>query len=85
MNTTLANLSTDLRRISYWIYNGNDKLAAKFLDDIKTRYKIKKKIGVYNNIWLEIKKVRDYEGGKIMAADRAATLSSVILMESYKI
>lgn len=77
-----ASLATDLRRISYWIYDGDIKLSRKFLDISKQKYKIKSHVGCFNNIWNEIKKIRDLEGGKYVAADRAATLSSILMQES---
>ena len=84
MKQQLANLSTDLRRVSYWIYGNNNKLASKQLDKINEKYDIKQPIGPYNNIWDEINKVKTLKGGNIRAADRASTISSVLLQESLK-
>lgn len=84
MNETLANLSCDLKRISYWIYEEKFSLAKKFLTLAKKRYKINSKIGPFINFWDEVEKVEKLEGGKIRAADRATTLASILLLESVK-
>ncbi|OGM10976.1 hypothetical protein A2Z22_03860 [Candidatus Woesebacteria bacterium RBG_16_34_12] len=84
MNNQLANLSTDLRRVSYWIYEGKMDLVRKFLLNAKTKYKISASVGPYKNIWQEIKRIENLEGGKIMAADRASTLGCILLQESFK-
>ena len=84
MNYQLANLSTDLRRISYWIYDGKTDLAKKFILNAKNKYKIKSSIGPFNNIWVELKKIETLEGGRIRAADRASTIGSILLQESLR-
>ena len=84
MNVALANLSTDLRRISYWIYNGNIELGMDFLSRVKKMYKIERSVGPFKDIWDEIEKVKSLEGGRVRAADRASTLASILLQESLK-
>lgn len=84
MNYQLANLSTDLRRISYWVYDGRINLARKFLLKAKRKYKINNSVGPFKDIWQEIEKIENLEGGKIVAADRASTLGSILLQESLK-
>jgi len=84
MNVLYANLSTDLRRISNWIMNGNRNLVMKTIDQLKTRYKGVQTVGVYNNIWVEIGKIKENKEGDIRAADRATTLGSILLQEALK-
>ena len=84
MNRQLANFSTDLRRVSYWIYGGRKLLADKFLSMARSKYKINGFIGPYQNIWAELEKIKKMDGGRIAAADRASTMSSILLQESFK-
>ena len=84
MNYQLANLSTDLRRISNWCYYGKVSLVNQVLDRTKVIYNIDKRQGPYEDIWVEIEKIKLQEGGKMKAADRATTLSSILLHESLK-
>ena len=84
MNYQLANLSTDLRRISYWSYYGKDDLVNKTIEKAEDIYKISKRQGPYKDIWVEINKIKKQEGGRIRAADRATTLSLILLQESLK-
>lgn len=83
MNKDLANFSTDLMRISYWIYHGSDKLAKKFLDTCKENYNnVGPRVGCYRNIWQEIEKVSDFGKNRLQAAERALTLSRILIMYS---
>lgn len=84
MNYQLANFSTDLRRVSYWIYSGRESLAKVLLTTAKSTYTIKTSTGPYENIWAEIDKIKYLSGGRKMAADRASTMSSILLQESLK-
>lgn len=84
MNIKLANLSTDLRRTSYWIYRGKKKLARETMEKLKDKYKDIGSVGIYENIWEEIDKVIKNEGGNMRSADRATTLGSILLQESLK-
>lgn len=82
MNNDIANLSSDLKRISYWILDDRVDLVKRFLEIAKEKYKsIDEKIGGYNNIWEEIEKIENLEGGNERAAERALT-ASVILLHS---
>lgn len=83
MNQDLANFSTDLMRISYWIYNKNDKLANQFLGLCRKNYnKVNPKIGCHEDIWEEIKKIDGFENDRLHAAERALTLSRILMMYS---
>lgn len=84
MNYELAKFSTDLRRISYWIYNGNNDLVKKFISKARSIYKIAPSQGSYKDIWKEIEKIEKLDGGRIKAADRASTLSSIMFQEAFK-
>jgi hypothetical protein len=84
MNIQLANLSTDLRRISYWIYDGKDDLVSDYLSKIRDKYDIDKSIGVYDDIWREISIIQKGTEGKYKSAEMASTLGSVLLQESLK-
>lgn len=81
MNNDLANFSTDLLRISYWIYYKNDSLATQFLNFCKKNYQnVNAKVGCYKNIWDEIDKISDFENDRLHASERALTLSRILLM-----
>ena len=81
----LANFAADLRRISYWTYKGQKSLAVSMLKKIKELYKgINPKIGCYENIWNEVEKIENLEGGKYKAAERALTASVILLGSSWK-
>lgn len=85
MKNSLANLSTDLRRISYWLYQGRLDLAKLFLVHCQKTYRgLNPKIGCYKNIWIELKKIADLEGGQIEASERALTTSLILLHRSRK-
>ena len=80
MKKDLLNLSTDLRRISDWIVNGDIDIAQKFINICREKYSdIPQKIGSYKNIWKEIDKIEKLEGGKDKAAERASTASVILL------
>ena len=83
MNTQLANFSTDLRRVSYWIYQGRFELAQKTLNLGRRKYKTISKVGCFDNVWSEIEKINNRED-RLKAAERASTLSSILLQESFK-
>lgn len=82
MKKDLLNFSTDLRRISYWAYEGKDDLVKETLQRARRIYKLPKKIGPFQNIWEEIKKIEKQEDGQYVTADRAGTVSSILLLES---
>lgn len=84
MNNDYAKLSTDLRRVSNWIYHGNFKLSKKMIKIAQNKYKIDDRVGCFENIWDEIKKIKLVVGGRLKAAERALTLSSMLLQKSYK-
>ncbi len=84
MNITYANFSTDLRRVSYWIYQGNFELSKKFLVSFKNKYKIDGKIACFKNIWDEIDKLKKLKGGRLKASEGATTISSILLQEALK-
>jgi len=80
MNNDLARFSTDLRRISYWIYEERFKLAQDFIDRcFKTYRNINPKVGCYKNIWSELEKIYSLRGGRKKAAERALTASQILL------
>ena len=83
INKDCANFSADLRRIAYWIYEKRFNLAKKMLGKCKLLYReISPKVGCYENIWDEIKKIEKLEGGKNKAAERASTASVILLNNS---
>jgi hypothetical protein len=84
MNYQLANLSTDLRRISNWILEGKRDFVREYITKIEDKYDIDVPIGPYKDIWKEIKLIKLGKGGRINSADRAGTLSSILLQESLK-
>ncbi len=84
MNIQLANLSTDLRRLSNWIYEGKYKTAKSFIAKIKHKYKIENPVGIYKDVWKEIEIIGKNKEGRVRSADRAATLGSILLHESLK-
>lgn len=82
MNLDLANLSADLRRVSYWLCQNQVDLAKRFLKQTRSRYRnIEPKVGCYQNIWEEIERIADLGGGFLRASERALT-ASLILMHS---
>lgn len=81
MNKDVTNFSTDLLRISSWIYLGEDKLAKQFLDLCYRNYsRLKTKVGCYEDIWEEIKKIENRKENRYRRAERALTLSRILLM-----
>ena len=84
MNYQLANLSTDLRRISYWIYEGKSDLVEKYFQKIEGKYQIDKAIGPFTDLGREIELIKSGKGGRVRSADRAGTLSSILLQEALK-
>jgi hypothetical protein len=83
MNYQLANLSTDLKRVSKWICVGQKSLVKDYLAKIKSKYQIAGQVGPYRDIWREIARIKS-EKDKVEAADRVGTLSSILLQESFK-
>lgn len=80
MNQDLANLSTDLRRISYWLYEGRMALAQKFLNEAPKKYsQINPKIGCYDNVWQELKKIESLKKNRLKAAEKSLTASTILL------
>lgn len=84
MNRTLANFSTDLRRVSNWVIGGRITLAKNLLFNAQKKYQGVERVGPYKNVWDEVEKIKALEGGKSVAADRASTVSSILLQESFK-
>lgn len=83
MNIDLANFSTDLRRISYWIIEKDFEMAKKFLHLSKEKYKnVPTKIGCYKNIWTEISKIENMTTNREKASERAMTASVILLDEA---
>lgn len=83
MNRDLANFSTDLLRISYWIYHGQDLMASNFLNICKKNYRaINSKVGVYNDIWEEMDKISEFKQNRLQSAERALTLGRILMMYS---
>jgi hypothetical protein len=71
-------MSADLRRISYWIYNGQSGLANDMLSKLNNMYKnIDPKVGCYKNIWHEIEKIGNSKD-KDKSAEIALTLSVIL-------
>lgn len=83
MKKNLANLSADLRRISYWLYQGRIDLAQSFLKRCPQVYQgINPRISCYRNIWAELEKIANLEGGLVKASERALTASLILLHHS---
>lgn len=81
MKNDLASFSTDLLRISRFIYDGQDNLVERFLDFCRVTYsKMNPKVGCYQNIWQELDKIQSRIGGRLQAAERALTLSRIMMM-----
>lgn len=83
MNSQLGNFSADLRRISYWIVEGNYELSNHVIKLCKEKYKETVSVGCFKNIWPEVEKIEKLVGGKYQAADRALTLSSILMQEAF--
>ncbi|MFC1790752.1 hypothetical protein ACFLZP_04700 [Patescibacteria group bacterium] len=80
MNQPLANLSTDLRRISYWFYQGRTKLARKLLDHcLKTYSNLNTSIGCYPSLKKELLAIKKLSSQKLKAAEKALTASLILL------
>jgi len=78
-------LSTDLRRISYWLYQDRNDLAKSFLKRSRKMYQnINPKIRCYSNIWSELEKIANLEGGSSKVAERALTASVILLHFAQK-
>lgn len=84
MNVQLANLSTDVRRISNWIYDGRIELVRDNIKRIKNNNANVKSVGIYENIWDELEKISNNKEGNVRSADRATTLGSILLQEALK-
>ena len=84
MNVQLANLSTDLRRVSNWIYEGKRGFVKEYLAKIEKKYKIFEKVGPFEDVWEVMNKIKQGKGGRIRSADRATTLASILLQEALK-
>lgn len=79
----LIKFSVDLRRIAYWIYEGQLDVAKSMLAKCRLMYKgIDSKIACYDDFWQEITKIERLEGGRYKAAERASTASVILLHES---
>lgn len=83
MSRELANLSTDLRRISYWFYQGRTKLALSFLDHcLKIYPNLDISIGCYPSLKEELLGIKKLTKQKFKAAERSLT-ASLILLHHY--
>lgn len=78
MNKLFANVSADLRRISYWIYDGRDNLADKFLSLDKEMLKGRDiKIGK-STLQKELKKITSGKEDRQKRSERALTVSLLL-------
>ncbi|KKR28266.1 MAG: hypothetical protein UT61_C0053G0002 [Candidatus Woesebacteria bacterium GW2011_GWA1_39_8] len=84
MNIQLANLSTDLRRISNWLYEGKIGFVNNYIVKIRDKYQIDNPVGPYDDVWKEIALIAQGHEGRLRSADRATTLSSILLQEALK-
>jgi hypothetical protein len=85
MKIQLARMSTDLRRISYWLLSERDELVSEMLIKMKNKYQVSGRVGIFPNIWLEIEKLSDNSKSNYIKSDYATTLSSILLQESLKL
>jgi hypothetical protein len=67
------NFSTDLLRISNWIYSGQDNLAEKFINICDKKYQVSNK---YKYLYVMIKRWKE---NRYRGADAATTLSRLII------
>jgi len=82
MNQQLANLSADLRRISYWIYQDRLELARQFLKQDLEKYKsLNCSIGV-SDLKTELEIIENLKETKLKTAERALTLSRIIFYKA---
>lgn len=85
MKKDLGNFSTDLFRISYWILAKNSGLVKKFLQHCYKAYSdVGPKIGCYQNIWQELKKIENLQGGRLKSAERALTASRILFFQAQR-
>jgi len=77
MNRDMLNLASDLRRAAYWLHDGRIALSKSFLQNAQKKYTIKNT--KYLNITSELDKINSLEEGKDKAAERALTLSNILL------
>ena len=84
MNISLASLSTDLRRVSYWILDERYDLVEKMVKNMKLKYSRWKKVGRYPDIWAQIDRLESKSENKLKKAELATTLGSILLQEAYK-
>ncbi len=78
MNKMLC-LAVDLRRVAYWLYRGDLKLAKSTLDLLPVKYSdLPSKIACYDDIWVELKRISDLSDGVNKAAERACTASVIL-------
>lgn len=78
-NLDYLNLSTDLRRISQWLMEKQDDMVEIFMPKLMKKFGSDEKIKGKKTVkrWLE--EIRDYKGGRERAAERALTLSAILL------
>lgn len=82
MNQQLANLSADLRRISYWIYQGRLELAESFLErDKKICCDLNHSFGL-SKVIAELNKISSLKEERLKTAERALTLSRIIFYKA---
>ena len=72
MKEDYLKISADLRRIAYWLYEGNEALAINFLTQLKTMYPMLDK-----KIWNEVEKIKNKEEDILKRSERALTLSAI--------
>lgn len=78
MNNQIARLSTDLRRVSYFILDDEINLARKFIEkNLSHLDNIEISIGKHTLVET-LKLIKNLEGGKEKAAERAMTASIIL-------
>ena len=79
MNKDAQNFAADLRRIAYWIHEGQDALALKMLSKARLLYNnLPSQINNKVNLDAELKKIINYKD-KNKAAETALTLSNLLI------
>ena len=67
------NFSTDLIRMSTWIYRGQDNLVEKFVKLCEEKYRVPEKYGYLYEL------IKKWGDDRYRAADAASTLSRLII------
>lgn len=85
MNQQLAALSTDLRRISYWLYRDQVKLAHQFLHSSqKTSLDINCSLGK-SDLQTQLSILNSDQEDRLHAAERALTTSLLLLHQAKRL